>query len=352
VGRGLHWTFVGGVIRPRGLRSCAPVNADRRLALVLLVALVALAGCGGGASHPAAHPRAAAAPQVVQVARVATETQVASGARRLRCRLQRRHFVTLPGLRPTPFCVAVRRGAAVAQDAFLVTPRPNPVAHPDEQFGLMLVSSTGKLLWYDRRPAKVHDLKTVTYRGQPMLAFFERGHGGFDELLDQHYRLVARFHAVGMRTDEHELRVGDDGTAWVGSDPVVRHGRLNDYVVQQLDVATGKLRWSWRALDHVAVGDTFADRPHGAPWDYFHGNAIDPPTADDPTVMVSARNTSSLYGIDPQTGKTQWILGGKRDQFGLRRHPQWVFCTQHDAQRLPGDRLLLFDNGGAHIASG
>jgi hypothetical protein len=86
------------------------------------------------------------------------------------------------------------------------------------------------------------------------------------------------------------------------------------------------------------------------PWDYFHGNSIDPPTAGDPTVMISARNTSSIYGIDPKTGRTRWILGGKHDQFHIARHRSWVFCTQHDAQRLPGGRLLLFDNGGTHIA--
>jgi hypothetical protein len=67
--------------------------------------------------------------------------------------------------------------------------------------------------------------------------------------------------------------------------------------------------------------------------------------------MISSRNTSALYGIDPRTGRTAWILGGKHDQFDLARHPSWVFCTQHDARRLPGGRLLLFDNGGTHIAT-
>jgi hypothetical protein len=316
----------------------------RWLALALLPAL---AGCGAKTAHRAAHP----VREVVRVDRVATVQQVAAGARGLHCRPRRRRFVTLPHLRPTAFCVAIRRGAAVSGDPILVTPRPNPQLNPHEQFGLMLVSPGGKLLWYARRLAKVHDLKTVTYRGQPMLSYFERGHGGFDVLLDEHYRPVARIHAVGGQTDEHDLRIEDGATAWLGSHRVVGHGRLTDYAIERIDVATGKLRWRWRAHDHVPARDSFAARPRrGEPWDYFHGNAIDPPTADDPTLMLSARNTSAIYGIDPGSGRIAWTLGGKRDQFHLARHPGWVFCAQHDARRLPGGRLLLFDNGGTEVA--
>jgi hypothetical protein len=312
------------------------------IAIVCALGAVALVFARGGSE-----PSGAA----VQARTAATLTHAAARSRRLTCRLRRRHFRTLPALHPTPFCVTVRRGAKIQSGAILVSPRPDPRHNAHEQFGLMLISRTGKLLWYMPRPAKVHDLKTVSYHGKPMLAYFERTDGGFYQLLDDHYRPVARIRADGGPTDEHELRVAADGTAYLGSDPAVRGGRLYDYVAQRVDIASGAVRWRWGALDHIPLRDSFETRPHGVPWDYFHGNAIDPPTADDPTVMVSARNTSALYGIDPQTGKTKWILGGKRDQFGLARHPKWVFCTQHDAQRLSGNRLLLFDNGGAHIAA-
>jgi hypothetical protein len=318
--------------------------------LVVIAVVCALGGLGLVLARGGSEPSGAA----VQARAAATLTHAAAQSRRLTCRLQRRHYRTLPNVRPTPFCVAVRRGAKVHAGAILVSPRPDPRRNPHEQFGLMLVSRSGKLLWYMPRPAKVHDLKMVRYGGppaQPMLAYFERTGGGFYQLLDEHYRPVTKIRADGGPTDEHELRVAGDGTAWLGSDPTVRGGKLYDYVAQQVDIATGAVRWRWRALDHVALRDSFEAKPRGVPWDYFHGNAIDPPTAGDPTVMISARNTSALYGIDPQTGRTKWILGGKRDQFHLARHPNWVFCTQHDAQRLPGNRLLLFDNGGAHIAA-
>jgi hypothetical protein len=316
---------------------------------IALAAALGLAGCAVAAAAIA--PGGSDAPRAsVRVHRDATVTHVAARARGLSCRLERRRFRTLPDARPAPFCVAIRRGATIPDQAILVTPRPDPRHNPHAQFGLMLVSSSGKLLWYERRPAKVHDLKAVTYRGRPMLAYFQRTSGGYYELLDERYRPVQRIRTVPGPTDEHELRVEPDGTAWLGSDPVVRGGRLYDYVAQRVDVATGKVLWRWSALDHVPLRDSFEARPHGVPWDYFHGNSIDPPTAEDPTVMISSRNTSAVYGIDPKTGRTRWVLGGKHDQFHLARHPSWVFCTQHDARRLPGGRLLLFDNGGTHIA--
>jgi hypothetical protein len=40
----------------------------------------------------------------------------------------------------------------------------------------------------------------------------------------------------------------------------------------------------------------------------------------------------------------KWVLGGRRDDFGLRRRER--FCAQHDARRLPGGDVLVFDNGG------
>src|SRR5262245_7572530 len=319
----------------------------RNVTAVVLCGLVGCALAGVLIFDGPDEPQAA----VVQVHRSTTASRVAD-ARRLDCKLERRRFRTLPDLRPTPFCVAVRRGAKVADEDILVTPRPDPKRNPHEQFGLMLISNDGKLLWYMRRPYKVHDLKPVTYHGQPALAFFERdSSGGYYELLDQQYRSIVRIRAGGgIPTDEHELQLTPDGMAYLGSDPVKR-GNITDYVVREIDPASGSARFEWRARGNVALGDSYAARAHdGTPWDYFHGNSIDPPTASAPPTAVSPPHPAAIYGIDRRTGKTQWILGGKRDQFHLARHPKWVFCTQHDVRRLSGDRLLIFDNGGTHIA--
>lgn len=274
---------------------------------------------------------------------------------RLGCRLQRPRFRTLPALQPTGFCVVWRRGAARPAADLLVTPRPDPRKDPGKQFGLMILAPDGKLLWYQRRPTKVHDLKVVPFRGQRMLAFFQQaGRHGYYQLLDQRYRPVIRITAGnGYSTNLHELQMTGDGTAWVSADVRVRRpglGTVIEYVVQRVDAETGRVLFEWQSIRHVAPSTSYERRPpNGGKWDYFHGNSVDPPRGRSAVVIISSRNTSSLYGVDPRTGRVRWVFGGKRDQFGLARHPSWFFCAQHDAHRLANGDIMIFDNGGSDM---
>ena len=248
--------------------------------------------------------------------------------------------------------MARRQGATPAPEDILVTPRPDPKKNPGDQFGLMIVSSDGKLLWYERRPDKVHDLKVASYEGKPVLAFFQKRNGGrgYYQLLDQHYRPVARVRAGhGYSTNLHELALTPKGIVYLTADVTVH--KVTEYVVEEVDVASGKVLFDWHSLKHAGVRDSYEERPrNGTAWDYFHGNSVDPPTASDPTVLISSRNTSSVYGVDRRTGRTKWILGGKRDQFHIARdHPGWVFCGQHDVHRLPNGDIEMFDNGGTFM---
>jgi hypothetical protein len=279
-----------------------------------------------------------------------------ASARVLSCHLQHRRYKTLPRVRPTGFCMARRKGARLADEYILVTPRPDPKKNPGRQFAPMILSNSGKLLWYWPRPGKVHDLKVVNYRGQPALAFFQKlAHGrGYYLLLDQHYREIARVSAGhGYSTNLHELDVTARGTAYVSADVTVRvphAGKVTEFVVEEVDIASGKVLFDWHSLWEAPVRDSYEERPGSGAWDYFHGNSIDPPTAAYPTVLISSRNTSSVYGVDRATGRTKWIFGGKRDQFHLASdHPSWFFCGQHDVHRLPNGDLMMFDNGGTFM---
>jgi hypothetical protein len=317
--------------------------------LVLAAAVLCAAGTGVVAGGCGSRHKADA--KVAGESRAATIVRVAASvpSSRLDCRPRARRFRTLPRFGPVGICLVAREGARLTDDQILVTPRPDPKVNHGEQFGPMILSSDGKLLWYEPRPDKVHDLKAIDVGGRPMLAFWQRhsGNRGYYQLLDDHYRPVQRIRPRhGYPTNLHELVVTPDGNAWVSAD--VRRRGIIEFVVQEIELATGKVRFEWRSLDHVKLRDSYERRPRdGSAWDYFHGNAIAPPTADDPTVIISSRNTSSLYGVDPTTGRTVWVLGGKRDQFGLQ--PGWRFCAQHDAHRLPGGDILLFDNGGTYM---
>jgi hypothetical protein len=275
---------------------------------------------------------------------VAASMGVADDAGARTCRLNVQRFHTHPELGSVRYCLAHRAEASTASgNLFLALWRSH--GSPN---ALMILTRDGRLVWYRRESAGVRDLKVVDYQGRRMLAYFHWDNRAYS-LLDEHYQEVARIRTVRLYTDMHELQLTGHGTAYIGSYHNVRlrpSGEwIRDYTLQEVDVRTHKVLFEWEASDHVRLSDSYELRPrNGKPWDFFHGNSIEPPTRRDPTVIVSARNTSAVYGIDRRTGRVRWILGGKRDQFGLRRHPGWLFCGQHDARRIRGG-ITLFDNG-------
>jgi hypothetical protein len=224
----------------------------------------------------------------------------------------------------------------------------------------MIVSSTGRLLWYLPSLHPVHDLKTVRYRGRTLLALYRRRRhrGSFYELRDRRYRVVRRIRMGGhFGTDMHDLQITPAGTAYLsGYHPVWRPGigRVTDYVLRELDLRSGRVLFEWHSLRHVPVSASYLPLPPaGHSWDYFHGNSIQPPVAGDRTIIVSSRNTSAVYGIDRATGRLRWTLGGKRNQFRIvGGRPPHRFCAQHDVRRLPNGDLMMFDNGGTGRTAG
>ena len=222
----------------------------------------------------------------IREAEVADSAFASRSASRLpSCAPESRRFRTLPDLRPVRFCISRRGGPApTAVGRLLITPRPGRPNRPAEQYGAMIVSNTGQILWFAPRRDRTHDLKMVSYRGRRHLAVFEHRRGGRDfyDVLDHRYERVARIRAGnGLTINAHELQLTPRGTAYVSAYPRVRVrgvGRVTDFVVQEIDLATGDVLFEWRALDHVPVSASFDPRPSdGSSWDYFHGNSIEPP---------------------------------------------------------------------------
>ena len=272
------------------------------------------------------------------------------------CRPRRPRLRTLPELRPAGWCLSREPTDRTASGHILVTPRSRPERRRRDQHGVMILSSHGHLLWYSPRPYVARDLKTVHHQGERMLAFYQHapGRGAHYALLDRRYRLVTRIRPrYGYRTNTHELQLTPRGTAYVSSYQPVQHPKLGrlvtDFVIQEIDLATRDVLFEWHALDHVPPGASY-EPPPDAPysWDYFHGNSIEPPGRTG-TIVVSARNTSAVYGIDRRSGALRWTFGGRLDEFGLSRREQ--FCAQHDARRGLGGRLIIFDNGGLALGN-
>jgi hypothetical protein len=206
------------------------------------------------------------------------------------------------------------------------------------------------------------NLDTYTYDGRPVLGWWQgvvTATGEIDsgeiKLVDQHYRPVASLKgADGWVITLHALAIKDD-KAWVTANrnvPAdlsdaggVNHGVLTDSALQEYDLKTGRLLYTWRASQHIPYGDSETQPPpNGFPWDAYHINSLQLVGAGQ--ALVSMRNTSAAYLFDLDTGKIVWQLGGKKSSFALPSNG--TFSWQHDVS-LSGDTVTLFDNDCCEI---
>jgi Arylsulfotransferase (ASST) len=216
--------------------------------------------------------------------------------------------------------------------------------------GVLIADDRGRPVWFlPRKPGlKVFDVGVQEYRGEPVLTYWQGsfaagwGYGQY-VVLDESYREIARIGAVGgNRADIHDMTITPEGTALVPSYGLVRRGgrQVLDGVIQEIDIATGRLLFEWHSLDHIALSES-RDRPQrGKPFDYFHLNSIE--VGADGDLLVSARNTCAVYEIDRETGAVNWRLGGEKNDFRMGRGTR--FCRQHDARWTGGGTMTLFDN--------
>lgn len=262
-------------------------------------------------------------------------------------------FVTRPDLSPP-----VMTATGYASALLFIAPK-----RQSGQSGPAILDRDGTLLWFKPMPKGIvaDDFKVQTYRGQPVLTWWEgktvpmRGYGsGTWVIADRSYREIARVKAGnGLTGDLHELQLTDRGTALIPIYHKVKadlsvvnsyeDGEAMDSLIQEVDVETGEVVWQWSALDHVALAESYAGVPKKTrfPYDFFHINSIEEDSGGD--LLVSARNTWAIYKIDKETGEIVWRLGGRRSDFAIP--PRDRFAWQHDARWVEdGTVISLFDN--------
>jgi hypothetical protein len=228
-------------------------------------------------------------------------------------------FRSEPDLLPPGDCV--NQAATGTAPGFLFV---DPKGTGNRGNGAAILNNQANLIWYDPvNEPKVHNLETVTYNGQPMLAFYQgngAGAHGVGEfvLMNEHYQVVSYIRASnGDEADLHELTITPQNTALIGSYVPVKMNLtayggkasqvVDNYVVQEIDVATGNVLFSWNSLDHVPV--TYSDYAvpgNGSTFDYFHGNSI--ALTSDGNLLISGRNVSAVYDVNRTTGAVIWEL--------------------------------------------
>ncbi|CAA9474503.1 MAG: hypothetical protein AVDCRST_MAG38-1559 [uncultured Solirubrobacteraceae bacterium] len=253
--------------------------------------------------------------------------------------------------------VRVTRGPAEGTspgEIFLapVSLRDNP--NPD---GPMIVDERGRLVWFRQaQGGKVFDFKTQTFEGRPVLTWWEGrfalgwGYGEYT-VLDDSYREILRIRgANGYRADFHDMVLTPRNTALVLVYDRVRRdlrsvggprdGVVVDNVIQEIEPRTGRVLFEWHSVDAVPLARSRSKVQGNRTHDYFHANSVE--VDGDGNLIVSARNTCSLYKIERETGALLWTLGGRRSDFKMGRGSR--FCFQHDARRVADGAISLLDN--------
>ena len=262
------------------------------------------------------------------------------------------HFRSRPDL--TPASITVTRNSAPASngDIFL-TPQFGP-----SQNGPMILDPSGKLVWFQptsiTRNTLFTDFRVQNLHGQPVLTWWQgstnAGSGrGVGVIFDQNYREIATVHAGnGLDADLHEFLVTPQGQAYiVATAPVHLPGYAREVIdeqVQEIDIATGLVMFSWDALDHIplSTSSSFGANVPGHVLDPFHLNSVS--LDSDGNLIVSARNTSAVYKINRLTGQIIWTLGGKKSSFKMGKGTSTAF--QHNAIVQPDGTITMFDDGG------
>jgi Arylsulfotransferase (ASST) len=268
-------------------------------------------------------------------------------------------FVSEPSLHP-PFITVSHAASTASAPGYLFA---SPFLGPG-QYGPMIFDNGGNLVWFRPLAAgeDAADFRTQLYQGKPMLTWWQGktynlGFGqGVDVVADSNYETVATIKAGnGLGADEHEFLLTPHGTAFVlAYNPVQTSlasaggpasGIALDGVIQEIDVHTGLVMWEWHSLGHVDVSESYSKPPTTATgvYDYFHINSLD--TDKHGNVLISARNTWTLYDINARTGAITWRLGGKKSTFTLGAGVQ--FAYQHNALYLPNGDISLFDDEAA-----
>jgi Arylsulfotransferase (ASST) len=259
-----------------------------------------------------------------------------------------RHFQSRPDLEP-PRIKLLHLSRHASPGYIFIAPKKKAT-----QGGPLIVDNRGRVIWFlpvDRRG--VTDFRVQHYHRRPVLTWW-RGKSpdgsrlGRYSIYDASYRPIAYVRpGNGLSGDMHEFMITPRNTALMtlSHRVQVKSRSVLEGALQELDIRTGRVLFEWHSIDHVPLVESYYRLPRNSDrtYDYFHINSIE--IDRDGNLLVSARNTHTVYKISRRTGRIIWRLGGKRSDFELG--PGVAFGWQHDARRRPDGTLTLFDNEAA-----
>lgn len=267
-------------------------------------------------------------------------------------------FVTRPDLRPADVRITqLKAHGERSEPRFVVMAPMADIAYKNAQRGPMIVDRRGRLVWFGRSDESIFDVQVQNYRGQRVLTHWQGeligGYGaGVGKILDETYSTVATVGTDKLPLDLHEFNLTDRGTALathyetrpadLSSIGGAANGVLLVSHALEIDIATGKVLLDWVSSDHVGLDESYQPRPSAAgdAYDFFHINSIS--VAHDGNLLISGRNTWTIYKVHRTTGEVMWRLAGKRSDFELAKGTG--FSWQHHVRAHGKTELTLMDN--------
>lgn len=287
-------------------------------------------------------------------------------------------FVSEPNLHPMKITVNVLN-PGIAPGFIFVAPYAFSADALYGQPGSLILDNTGTPFWF--RPLSTPNLMNSDFRvqqlnGQSVLTFWQgtlatppaytNVPGGSSEpgscyyILDNSYRVIKNVSAQkGFTPDIHEFLLTPNNTALFLSTKAVpmdltpyggpKNGYVQDFAIQEVDLRTDNLLFFWDALQHIPLTDSFepasSATSSGNIWDAYHCNSIGL-TDSNEDIILSGRNTWTIYRINKATGNIVWRLGGKQSSFTLNSGAE--FSWQHDARFLSStattNTISMFDD--------
>jgi EmrB/QacA subfamily drug resistance transporter len=271
-------------------------------------------------------------------------------------------FVSAPTLHPPELSLAQATPGGRPLSGYIMLANFYDVTQPPivGQSGPLILDSNLQPVWFRPVPTDVvaSDLEAQTYDGKPVLSWWQgvvtatgATNSGEDVVVNDHYQTVARLkgadgwvltlHSFVIRGHDAWVTANKNIQANLANNGGVNHGAVVDSAVQEYDLKTGRLLYSWDALPHIPLSASYTQPPpNGFPWDSYHVNSIS--LAAHNTFLVSMRNTWAAYLVSAKTGKIIWTLGGKHSSFTLPARAR--FEWQHDVEPHGGSTVSLFDD--------
>jgi outer membrane protein assembly factor BamB len=270
-------------------------------------------------------------------------------------------FFTEPDLHPPSLTVTnLSVSSATSTPRFiLLSPRVDDPKAPGQ--GLMIVDRRGRMVWFQPTTAgSDFNVSVQPYNGKPSLAWWQgsvqSAHGYGVAVVDNssYEQLLTIKAGDGLQTDLHDLYLTSRGTAYITAyetrnmDLTSVGGPKSQRTfighVQEIDLKTGKMLWDWDCSKYIPVDESYElVSHHGGAFDYIHLNSVQ--ELDDGNLLISGRNTWTLYKVDRKTGEIIWRLNGKKSDFKLG--PGVMFYWQHHSRFHGTDVITVFDNAVA-----